>query len=199
MKKWPFVVLLLVGATVLGATVLREPIAGAAQDLAVTIIGPLDARGNVKVHEQGTARVDVTNSSVAVEPDLHLTNRFVFRATLDLDTQFKNFTVPDGKVLVVEHLNVDVLADADRLVSANLIYQQATGTPPDPAPRTNALDVPLLPGPTSPTVNRTQYGYDSDLTLKIWPGPNTFSIARQDGTRFVFASVSLSGYLVDAP
>jgi len=76
MKKWPFVVLLLVGATVLGATVLREPIAWAAQDLAVTIINPVDAQGNVRVHEQGTVNANVqgtvdtnvTNSRIAVGP-----------------------------------------------------------------------------------------------------------------------------------
>jgi len=43
-------VLLLVGATVLGATVLREPMAWAPQDLAVSIINPVDAQGNVR-HE----------------------------------------------------------------------------------------------------------------------------------------------------
>ena len=59
MKKSSFVVLLLVGATVLGATVLREPIAWAAQAVDAQIIGPLDANGNVKVHEQGTASVAV--------------------------------------------------------------------------------------------------------------------------------------------
>jgi hypothetical protein len=57
MKKWSFVVLLVMGAMILGATVLREPIAHAAQTTATTIVGPLDANGNVKVHEQGTVTV----------------------------------------------------------------------------------------------------------------------------------------------
>jgi len=56
MKKWPFAVLLIVGATVLGATVFREPIGRAAQSTTATIIGPLDANGNVKVHEQEPRR-----------------------------------------------------------------------------------------------------------------------------------------------
>jgi hypothetical protein len=72
MKKWSFVALLIVGATILGATVLREPIAQAGSTVSATIIGPLDGSGNVKVHEQGTAavheqgtaNVNVTNSSV---------------------------------------------------------------------------------------------------------------------------------------
>jgi hypothetical protein len=86
MKKWSFVALLLVGATMLGATVLNEPIANAAQTVSANIIGPLDPNGNVKVHEQGTAAVheqgtaavNVTNSSVPVHEqgtaDVNVTN-----------------------------------------------------------------------------------------------------------------------------
>lgn len=59
MKKWSFVALLVVGGTVLGATMLREPVALAAQAISATIVGPLDANGNVMVHEQGTANVSV--------------------------------------------------------------------------------------------------------------------------------------------
>jgi hypothetical protein len=60
MKKAAVVALLLVGATILGATALREPIASAAQSISANITGPLDANGNVKVHEQGTALVGIT-------------------------------------------------------------------------------------------------------------------------------------------
>lgn len=67
MKKWTFVALLLVGAAILGSTVLREPIAHAAQSTATTIVGPLDANGNVKVHEQGTVTVneEITTDLIA--------------------------------------------------------------------------------------------------------------------------------------
>jgi hypothetical protein len=41
----------------LGATVFREDIAQAAQAVSAEIVGPLDAQGNVKVHEQGIAAV----------------------------------------------------------------------------------------------------------------------------------------------
>jgi len=58
MKKWIFVALLVVGATILGATVLREPIASAAQTVDANIIGPLDGQGDIRVHEQGTAAVN---------------------------------------------------------------------------------------------------------------------------------------------
>ena len=88
MKKWTFVALLLIGATVLGATVFKEPIAWAAQGVDATIVGPLDngnvrvheegtanvteqnldRLGDIKVHEQGTANVKVTNSSLSITP-----------------------------------------------------------------------------------------------------------------------------------
>jgi hypothetical protein len=61
MKKMSLAALLLVAATVLGATVLREPVADAASAvLQVNIVGPVDGDGNVKVHEQGTASVEGT-------------------------------------------------------------------------------------------------------------------------------------------
>lgn len=60
-------VLALVGASlVLGATVFKEPVAWAAQAVDARIIGPLDADGNVRVHEQGTADVNVTNGTLSV-------------------------------------------------------------------------------------------------------------------------------------
>ena len=78
MRKALVVALLLVGSAALGATVLREPLAQAASPFTNVIVGNtstnpvpvaeqnLDGNGNVKVHEQGTANVNVTNSSVPV-------------------------------------------------------------------------------------------------------------------------------------
>jgi hypothetical protein len=65
MRKWPAIGFLVLGATFLGATVFSGSIATAAQSVSATIIGPLDGGGNVKVHEQGTANVNVVgNASV---------------------------------------------------------------------------------------------------------------------------------------
>jgi hypothetical protein len=59
--------LVLIGAGVaLGTTVFREGMAHAAQLVSAEIVSPLDARGNVKVHEQGIADVNVTNRTVPV-------------------------------------------------------------------------------------------------------------------------------------
>jgi hypothetical protein len=49
-----------------GATVFREQIAQAAQIVGAEITSPLDAQGNVSVHEQGTADINVTNTSLPV-------------------------------------------------------------------------------------------------------------------------------------
>jgi hypothetical protein len=69
MKKWSIAGLVVLGAALLGATVLREPIAAAAQSVSANITGPLDGQGNVKVHEQGAANVNVTNSpTVRLDP-----------------------------------------------------------------------------------------------------------------------------------
>ena len=54
---------------VLGATVLSNPIAQAEQDpksVLARIIAPLDGSGDVAVHEQGTANVNVTNVQLGV-------------------------------------------------------------------------------------------------------------------------------------
>lgn len=61
-------VLLVLLSVVLGATVFRESVAWAAQSVEATIIGPLDGNGNVKVHEQGTANVNVANAALPVVP-----------------------------------------------------------------------------------------------------------------------------------
>src|SRR5436853_4365543 len=86
---------LIVGSVVLGATVLREPIASAASPFTNVIIGNtstnpvpvseqnVDASGNVRVHEQGTAAVheqgvasvNVTNGSIPVTGTVNLGNR----------------------------------------------------------------------------------------------------------------------------
>jgi hypothetical protein len=71
--------LLLLGSVVLGATVFHEPVANAAQQVVNAFVTndaahpvPVqeqraDANGNIKVHEQGTANVNVANSVVPVE------------------------------------------------------------------------------------------------------------------------------------
>jgi hypothetical protein len=71
------IALLVTSVVVLGGTVFRQQVADAASVLNVFVTNNsshpvpvreqnLDAQGNIKVHEQGTANVNVTNSSLSV-------------------------------------------------------------------------------------------------------------------------------------
>jgi hypothetical protein len=91
MKKWSSILVLVAGAIILGATVLREPIALAAQSVTTEIIGPVDPQGNVKVHDQGT--VVVRDPEIGHQP---------WHMFLGPDDQY---AVPDGKRLVIEYAN----------------------------------------------------------------------------------------------
>jgi hypothetical protein len=61
MWKYAVVAVGLALSLVLGATLFREPIAWAAQEINVTIVGPLDKDGNVKVRHQGSLTANVQN------------------------------------------------------------------------------------------------------------------------------------------
>jgi hypothetical protein len=96
-----------------GTTVFREGIAQAAQAVTAEIVGPLDAQGNVKVHEQGTADVKVTNRAVPVV------------GTVDLDvTTTKLLGTPPGGLHVgpldVEIGTVDTASFSQVRVAADL-------------------------------------------------------------------------------
>jgi hypothetical protein len=91
MKKVTVVIVLVLSAAILGATVFSTRIAQAAQFVTATIADPLDAQGNLRVHEQGT--VIIRDPEVAREP-WHM-----FLGPSDI------YTVPAGKRLVIEYVN----------------------------------------------------------------------------------------------
>jgi hypothetical protein len=111
------VALLLAGAIVLGATVLREPIAYAAQTVNATIVGPLDGGGNVKVHEQGTAAVDVTNSSIAVRP---VGDPITIKLSSFAGTGPSEYVVPANKSLLIQYVNGLIDADLDTFLNLHV-------------------------------------------------------------------------------
>jgi hypothetical protein len=126
--------LLIAVGVALGATVFRTDIAqatGLAQAVTVdnTTANPvpvreqnLDARGNINVHEQGTASVNVTNSSLAVHEqgtaavheqgtaNVNVVSSSVpvsqagAPVTIELNTDI-TYTVPAGKRFVIQYLN----------------------------------------------------------------------------------------------
>jgi len=119
MSTWLLLALLLLAAAVMGATVMRAPIAQAAQLVDAKIIAPLDGDGSVKVHEQGTPNVhvtnvrsapvpvDVTDASVPVEvTDASIrTQQAGLPVTVKLVGEGDTFTVPAGKQLLVQYVN----------------------------------------------------------------------------------------------
>jgi hypothetical protein len=121
--------LLLLGSAVLGATVMREPIAHAASAMSVFVSNAktnpipvaeqnLDTNGNIKVHEQGTATVTVANPSLPAS-----TNRLtVAMENLDLtgSAQYSPWIdTNDCKrvVAIVRHTDPDLVVRL--LASAN--------------------------------------------------------------------------------
>jgi hypothetical protein len=176
MKKWLFVALLVVGATVLGATVLKEPIANAAQIVDANIIGPLDGQGNVKVHEQGTANVNVTNAGVSVQPAGE-----PIVTTLE---EFDTYTVPAGRRLVIQYISgtIENPAGADPIVNwLHLSTQQ---------PRQVSRDYFFVGEPF--TTNPNIFTVSQQVTMYVGPGG---SVTLGGGAT---PRVHLNGYLLDA-
>lgn len=96
MRRYVIVAAGLLLSLVLGATVFREQAAWAAQAVDARIVGPLDAQGNVKVHEQGTAAIRSADHEVSI------TRRYQSSGQL-CDGTF--YTVPAGQDLVVEYIS----------------------------------------------------------------------------------------------
>jgi hypothetical protein len=117
--------LLVLVSVVLGATVFRGQVAQAAQSISATIVGPLDAQGNVKVHEQGTAAVHEQGTvgirSANDEVSIVGSN---FGNGCD---QFTFYTVPAGKTLVLEYIGAVVNGiDATRAFG-RILFNVANG------------------------------------------------------------------------
>jgi hypothetical protein len=124
MKKWPFVALLVVGATVLGATVLREPIARASQVVDANIIGPLDEQGNVKVHEQGALQVASSSSNplwvkAADNPAFEPYNEHIFFFHDAPGSLCQERPVPQGKRLVLETVSARFSSPQNEIAQAS--------------------------------------------------------------------------------
>jgi hypothetical protein len=120
MLKYAIVAAGLVLSLVLGATLFREPIAWAAQAVDANIIGPLDAGGNVKVHEQGTANVNVTNGSL--KAGSYPTEADGFFQRLAVLFPFQNRPLLEGPLTSSEELRItsftiDNINDGEAYVS----------------------------------------------------------------------------------
>jgi hypothetical protein len=182
MKKWSFVALLLVGATVLGATVLREPIASAAPAI-LQVFVTNDAANPVPVHEQGTANVldvaarhAVRGRALFVIPDPSPSQNAIL------------YTVPAGKRLVIEYLSAIVTGASD-VPLVEVGAQLSAGDAP--LPMTYSGQAGLVPNP--------RYVASEQVRLYADAGENILaSASRSSGTSGdVLVEVEFDGYLID--
>jgi len=104
---------------VLGATVFREQIAWAAQTVDARITN-LDNSGNIKVHEQGTARVEIQGSPQVSLGDSEQhplwvrdvdapTRPFQLQFTFAGGTTHQTVDVPAGETLVIEYVDANAV------------------------------------------------------------------------------------------
>jgi hypothetical protein len=176
-------VLIAIGLSILlGATVFRDQIAQAAGIVSANITGPLDAQGNVKTHEQGTANVNVTNATVPVheqgsvsvsDPELEHPLR------LSLDDAFASYEVPQGRALMIEYVNCP---SSPIIVNSGICILSVH----DSLGNFTQYKFPL--GPSDP------YPGFSGLVRIYVPAGNTISNGRPDS-----AGVNLIGFTFDLP
>jgi hypothetical protein len=193
MKKMHIAALVIVVATILGATVLREPIANAASSVSATIVGPLDAQGNVKTHEQGTANVAVTNAPAShpleVSGVISLADGQVF------GDQYP-YTVPAGKRLVIEYLTAKayVPTGSDQQVQIQLFDSTSRSAPQRVLTFLPVRDIPFDGGDfTNYFASEEVRGYvEAAHEIRVYYGRNRGA----GGQALLFWT--LSGYLVDA-
>jgi hypothetical protein len=210
MKKWQFVALLLVGSAILGATVMREPIAWAAQVVDAKIVAPLDGAGNVKVHEQGTVQVtgtvgirpaanDVTIDNPAASPvpvavqqeGVETVQEFtrVFLGEGESEEERAVFTVPAGKLLIITFVSANGGHVGDALVRAEVSIGSGVFTPRVNLPLHEARDT----GP---------FAAAEDVTLYAHAGETVYArfVHSPGGTAAVqfLADFTIVGHLVDA-
>jgi hypothetical protein len=93
MQKYAMVAAGIAVSLVLGATVFKERVAWAAQSVDANITN-VDANGNVKVHEQGTANVIVQGT-----PTVNVAQRVLRRDHAFLSLNDLSMTIPAGVVV----------------------------------------------------------------------------------------------------
>ncbi len=175
--------LMLIGLGVfLGTTIFREDIAYAAQLVSADIVGPLDAQGNVKVHEQGTANVNVTNRALAVSGTVNVdvtTSKLLATPPGGLPVPTGN-TIGIGTVDTASSSQVRIAADARQSPYCNDVFlrvdlEDAAG------PSRHLLDIDLcqqqtgvvarvvdIPGTELSFSVQNQGDFDVTVDVTVW-------------------------------
>ena len=174
----PIIVTLLASA-ILGATVFQEQVAWAAQLVDANITN-VDAKGNIKVHEQGVA----STQDNPVEPVQRSANIDIADGAPAKGVPI--YTVPDGKRLVIEDLHA--YSRSDNPEGTRFSF---TG------------EVPVIgrfPEPVFDVALATKQGIGGQ-TVRLYLSPGgtlSFLVRRTDATGYATYSFTFSGYLVAA-
>jgi len=196
MKQRIAIAILFVGlASVLGGTVFRDQVAWAAQSVDAHITN-VDGNGDIKVHEQGTPTVAISPTANTVEFDQHLNTPFVVYRGLSV-TSFSGgndtttFTVPAGKVFVLQHVTAVASASTGIDVGLSGNFRLPDNTPPDS--RDNAdYGFDLVKRNTASGSN--VWGYSQNDSIAIYAGQSTIFFG---ATGEANATVVFSGYLAE--
>jgi hypothetical protein len=170
-------------AAFLGATVLRDNIASAAQTVGASIVGPLDDQGNVMVHEQGTASVRVANDTVPVSGTVNVsdaTRRLLATSpgglfvphgdsvplgTVDTTSLSQLRIAADGRDCT-DGVSLSVTGDDAAGPSGELVSEGLNFGPSGPAVVSRVLDVPGTR--LSFLVTNASSEFDCTVDVTVW-------------------------------
>jgi len=198
MKQRIAIAALFVGlATVLGATAFRDQVAWAAQSVDAHITN-VDGNGNIKVHEQGTPTVAISPTANTVEPDEHLNTPFVVYRGLSVTSfsggnETTTFTVPAGKVFVLQHVTAVASASTGVDVGLSGTFRLPDNTPPDGR---DSADYGFDLVKRDTASGSSVWAHSQDDTIPIYAGQNTIFFGASGEAN---ATVVFSGYLADLP
>ena len=193
MRKTLLVALLVAAGAALGGTVLRNPIAYAATNVPQMFVSNdsahavpvreqnLDAGNNLRVHEQGTANVNVTNTYDPARSAI--TASVLDQIDPGVIAQLTGtgwYSVPAGKRLVIQYVGGGC---GEEITSATLLTTYGTGD-----------DAILIPWPLE--INAA-HDVTQPVTIYVEPGTgDRIAIGRNSSTGTAFCRLHFSGYLV---
>ena len=196
MKKWSYPALVLVAATLLGATVLREPVANAAA-ATLNVLVTNDSAHPVPVHEQGTANVNVTNGSLTVTPPapqgdvVQVDKQLSFPASGDPKfDRVTLYTVPAGKRFVGSFASVSGQGGPTAFTTASIGVDAGFG----------GFSLDLVGEHFRVTDDAQGFTAGGPMTFYAGPGTTIEGLAQRGGiSRDVVFEFMLVGHLEDLP
>jgi len=168
-------------SAVLGATVLREPIAWAASTPFQNVIVTNTTSQPVPVKQQGTA--DVREALWQGTP-------YIGHALSGRDCHEFSPAIPAGKILFAERVIVDFNVSPGQSGGAQMYFQPLGASSP------SLFTIPVYPGPPASQVSGLNDSYGGVLELGL--PTSTIPEACFGSSAFLAGDMRIIGYLVDA-